>query len=233
MNAIASDISLTYGDAEFSFWDIHLVTDITADNPSWHRHRYYEAHICRRGTTDYHIGDNDVTLAAGQILIIPPNASHVSIDRSIYSEDDIFVLSFELKRVKSDKRFFHVFSEALARVASVPISVNGITKLELEHFHNRTLYRTIKGACFLTSIASKFIDLLFHVIVSDENNVLFEKKETDFLIDCMINTSNITLDDIAKATNYSKRHVSRLIKAKYGASLGALKKQRMQEDSSK
>ena len=83
----------------------------------------------------------------------------------------------------------------------------------------------MKGICHLKSVAAELIDLLFQSTVGNTDHFLCEKQEPMILIDNMINHPEVTLEEIANATNYSKRHVARLIKQQYGVSLGILKKQ--------
>ena len=228
MKADVTALPLVYGDAEFSFFNIYFNAD-DENATTWHKHSYYEIHVCRNTTAIYSFTDKRVTICDGQILIIPPNTEHVSIDRRVYSEKDIIVLSFELKRIKGDKRFFSVLTNALNDNATVPLAIKHIARLNLELLSDNNSYRTVKGMCRLKSIATQLIVFLVDAIVSEEKDAICEEKDTDILIETMINHSAVTLDDIAKATNYSKRHVSRLIKSKYGVSLGELKKKLQNE----
>ncbi len=223
MRTNVTALPIIYGDAELSFFDINIKAN-PPQAPAWHRHSYYEAHVCRRTPVNYTFEDKSVTLCEGQVLIIPPNVSHISIDRELHPTDELFVISFNLKRIKSDKRFYRVFTKALDCSATIPLMIKPIAKLNLERFDDSSSYRTVKGICRLTSVATAFISHLFDAIVRESEDVLCEKKETDILIDNMINQSDATLDDIARATSYSKRHVSRLIKNKYGVSLRELRK---------
>ena len=101
-------IPLIYGDAEFCFYNINIHAE--ADGaPIWHRHGYYEIHVCRRDALRYTFEDKTVTLQAGQILIISPGMPHVSIDRNLHSSDDVAVLSFDLKQIKGGKDFLMRF----------------------------------------------------------------------------------------------------------------------------
>ena len=68
-----------------------------------------------------------------------------------------------------------------------------------------------------------FTNFLFNCIIK-EYIAVNSKTEIPVLLDNLINRPNITLDEIAAATHYSKRHISRLIKQQYGVSFSVLRK---------
>jgi AraC-like DNA-binding protein len=130
----------------------------------------------------------------------------------------------DISMVRGDKNFFDTMVCALSQASLRPLCIKRACRLDLELFSANSSYHTIKGVCRLKAVGAEFLSLLFDSIVSDDRDI-YSKRETSILIDNMINLPGVSLDDIARATNYSKRHVSRLIKEKYGASLGKIKKQ--------
>ena len=223
MKTDVSSISLNYGDADISFFNIKLDFPKHTD-AVWHRHNYYEIHVCRKGHLEYTLEGKNVSLRGGELLIIPPDLPHLSISLRRQTDTALCVISMDISMVRGDKKFFDVLKEALDKHSNMPLCIDHIRDLELDLFSSHFSYHTVKGVCKLKAVAAEFLSLLFDGLIDDDLN-LYGKRETTILIDNMINLPDITLDDIARATNYSKRHTSRIIKEKYGVSLGKLKKQ--------
>ena len=230
MKTDASSVSINYGDAEISFFNIKLDFPVQSD-VVWHRHNYYEIHVCRQAHIDYTFEDKNLTLHEGELLIIPPHVPHVSVTKENQAFASLYVISMDISMVRGDKNFFDTLVCALSQASLRPLCIKRACRLDLEIFSANSSYHTIKGVCRLKAVGAEFLSLLFNSIVSDDRDI-YSKRETTILIDNMINLPNITLEDIAKATNYSKRHVCRIIKEKYGSSLGKIKKQALIEDVS-
>jgi len=223
MKTNVSSLPLYFGDAEITFFNVNIDTNEQSDS-LWHRHSYYEIHVCREGCVEYTFENERTVLRAGEVLIIAPDTPHFSVDREKYSEKALCVISFGVTKARGGKKLFDIFTGALDNYKCKPIRISKIAKLELELFYDPSRYHTVKGVCRLNAVAAQFLSLLFESIIDDTHNAVYGKRDTAVLIDNMINLPSVTLDDIAKATSYSKRHVSRLIREKYGCSLGQLRK---------
>ena len=84
--------------------------------------------------------------------------------------------------------------------------------------------------CKLKNAGTEFIYRLFQQLLPTDLLLTHSNTDTDILIDNLVHRPDITLDDIAKASNYSKRHVSRLIRQRYGGTLSQLRSTKTQQE---
>ncbi len=215
-----NSISMEYNDAKITFFQINLQAE-ASDQSLWHDHRYYEIHFCGKDSLEYTFSDQTVRLNVGELLIIPPNTFHNSI--TLADKQNIHILSFAVTAVKNDKRFYKAFTSALNKNALTPVKFSCGSQVEWDVYDREDLYGSLLGICKLKAEATKLIYLLFHCILK-EYIAADRKTEVMVLLDNLINRPNMTLDEIAAVTHYSKRHVSRLIKQQYGVSLSELRK---------
>jgi len=215
-----NSISVEYDDTKIIFFQINLQAEVV-DRMLWHNHRYYEIHFCQKDSLEYTFSDQTVRLNPGELLIIPPDTFHNSITAA--DKQNIHTLSFAVTAIKNNKRFYKAFTSALNTNALVPLRFPCGSQVEWEAYNQEDLYDSLLGICKLKSEATKFIYLLFNCILKEYISA-DSKTEIMVLLDNLINRPNMTLDDIAVATHYSKRHISRLIKQQYGVSLSVLRK---------
>lgn len=215
-----NSISVEYGDTKITFFQINLQAE-AVNQSVWHDHRYYEIHFCGKDSLEYTFSDQTVRLNPGELLIIPPDTFHNSITAA--NKQNIHIVSFAVAAVKNDKRFYKAITSALYKNALTPLRFSCGSQVEWDVYNQEDLYGSLLGICKLKSEATKFIYLLFNRILK-EYIAADSKTEIMVLLDNLINRPNMTLDEIAAATHYSKRHVSRLIKQQYGVSLSALRK---------
>ena len=83
----------------------------------------------------------------------------------------------------------------------------------------------------LKAAAACFLSDLFHLLspYATKTDTAPEPpcdSEVAVLLENMVNRPDITLEQIAAATNYSTRHTARLIKKIYGASLSEIRRSR-------
>lgn len=216
-------VTMDYGDAELTFFNIKIKTGY-GGTPVWHKHDYYELHTCLSGEVTYTLEQGTILLGRMQSLLIPPAEHHLSVDAAQGRGAGLRVVSFSLSPKKGDESLLAIFQEALARHALQPMCIPALAELDTDILHRDAMYRSVSGILQLKEICARLAHALFGHIVDGAQTLPLGKRELMVLIDNMVYLPEISLDDIARATNYSKRHVSRLICRKYGCSLGKLRK---------
>ncbi len=223
MENFAESISLQYGNAEVSFYNIKI-TPKSEVKMQWHRHRYYELHLAVEGSFSYRFHDGIVTLDAGQMLIIPPDVEHFSVD--VTNGHKINVVSMSITEIDNEQKFYSALTEALNKNACHPIA---FSYSDVKVFEYTELYRSVLGVLKLKQIAACFVEHLFTLLLSNNNPQIASGKALAVLIDTLVNRDGTSLSEIAAATNYSKRHVTRLIKKTYGMPLSEMKRRQKEK----
>lgn len=219
MKNYAESVSLQYGDAEISFYNIKITAKGGGVSMLWHSHRYYELHFVEAGSVKYLFRNSEVTVNSGEMVIIPPGVEHYSIfDQSTSS---LRVIYMSVDQTDGSQRFYSALTKALTSHSLRAVSFH---YNELKPFEYTELYRSVLGVLKLKQVASDFTHKLFTLILSDNNPSIASGKASAVLIDTLVNRDGTTLDEIAEATNYSKRHVTRLIKKTYGMTFSELKR---------
>ncbi len=219
MDSAVRSVSLTYGDAQFSFWSVRIPpSSVEEDVPSQHSHAFYEIHMIKKGPLTYHLSDAVVSVRTGDALLVPPHTLHgCGADLT-----DRVPVAFSLKKAESGEKYYDIFKEALDThtLCSFPFAdyQNG------EMLTKSDLYRSFAGKLQLQAAAASFLCHLFTRLVSDCTVSADADRDVLLIIDEYIYRQHCTLDEIAAATNYSKRHLSRLIKKQYGSSLSELRR---------
>lgn len=218
-------ISVCYGDAEVSFFNIVLEPelDYTAFE---HRHSYFEVHIALDPYKLY-LGDTKVNVKEGEIIILPPATKH----RIIVADGNKkpTVVSFALRKINGDKGFYELFTKQLMKNALKPIPAVGIKTAETVLLNNTEYYKTVLGILKLKSVAAEFFEALFCELDMDKNILVNGSRDVEVLIDVLANAPDMTVQKIAAATNYSPRQISRIIKQRYGTTLTEFKKAKSAE----
>ncbi len=94
LKSFAEKVSLQYGDAEISFYNIKVAA--TKDvKMRWHRHKYYEIHVWSKDGEIYSFPNGEVEVKAGQMLIIPPDTDHRPIGP--HNEGSVTVISMSVE----------------------------------------------------------------------------------------------------------------------------------------
>ena len=219
MNTFAEKISLQYGDAEISFYNIKIHHKHDNIKMNWHSHRYFELHFLHKGRYTYNFEQGDVVLTEGEMLIIPPDCPHFPVID--IGKENLDVVSLSIEQREDEQRFYQALTEALNGAALKPMAFSFD---EVETFEYTELYRSVLGVLKLKQVAAEFTNRLFSRLISNNNTSIASGKASAVLIDTLVNTEGTTLDEIAKATNYSKRHITRLIKKIYGMTFSELKR---------
>lgn len=222
MDSLIEHITLNYGSIDLSFFCVSLKRE-DERTPILHRHDYYEIHFGGSGKYEYQFGDKTVSLPPNHIIVIPPDVLHYSVD--LLKKPTPTVVSFSMDTSCQDKKLYTSLVSALSDISLKPISFNNVSADELLLLHKPQLYGSFLGVCRLKSIASDFIYKLFSIALKGKDFTVSDDKKALLLIDNLINLPNISIKDIAAATNYSERQVSRLIKSHYGLTLSQIKQQ--------
>lgn len=222
MDRYVETIFLEYGDARINFFDIHLKGTATKA-PYLHSHCYYEFHFFTGEAFDCHLQDRSITLKQNEFILIPPNLLHRT-EKTPGIQGQHFVISMTISQRKGLVKFYDTFVTALQGHVLMPLPFTDQLKEQaLSVFAQKQLYRTVLGICKLKAAAAELVSWLFSQLLADNNASPGNEDNNVVLIDNLINRPEITLDEIASATNYSKRHVSRLIKQRYGSSISELR----------
>lgn len=228
-------IPLEYGDAIFRMFYIQLMKRALENTPDKHTHGYYELHFAKKGSYEYVLEDRAVTLREGQLLIIPPDASHRPVSFAASKGKEIgyegTVLEFSLSRGQGGRSFFDAFSQALERSSCVPITVSANLLQAANSLKETTFENVLRGYCQFKARAGEFLYLLFDELETFDapnscGDGVTDRDDNLILLENLINQSGSTLKEIAEAMYYSERHTSRLIRNIYGVSFSELKKQR-------
>lgn len=228
MERLVDSISLIYGDTKISFFGIKL--DDSSDLSSvWHRHNYYEIHYCTDKQRKYVFQDKSICFNNDEIVIIPPNVNHKTVADFDVSENPPATLAFTVSKIKGDILFYDKVIAALENNSLKPLVIPEISSDDIFVFQNIDLYNNLLGICQLKSAASDLIYHMFNHMLSDTTLVKRNDESVTVLIDNLVNNLQFTFQDIAEATGYSQRQLSRIIKKHYGLSFTELRR-KMKED---
>lgn len=214
-------VDLYFGNAKMTFFKFDT-KDTSNWSPMWHNHIFYELHFSFSATLTYKFSDREITLSPGELVIIPPGIEHESVTVK-YPKKDFFVLSLNIQKLNTGEDFYQRFVDALKNNSLKPIKTPENIKENLFILDNLALYETMLGVCQLKNAASQIVFSLFKKTMADKR-IKNESKNLKVLIDLMIYYKDVTLDDIAHATNYSKRQISRVIKEQYGLTFTQIRK---------
>ena len=225
MKDFIRSVSIDYSDAKISFFKIYInKSSGDSSNPIWHRHNYYELHFSKGDVARYTFEDEVVELHAGEMMIISPGRAHKTLD-IISGTKKPEVISMTITRSGEGDSFFEFFISALERANGKRFKIPNLSKELLSDFNRGELYENYLGICKLKASASELIYHLFSILATDKNAFLPRKGNNIFImLDSLVNYPDITLEEMSEITNYSKRHISRLIVRYYGMSLTELRK---------
>lgn len=222
MSGLVEYVSVCYGDAEASFFNIVLEPEPECAEYE-HRHGYYEVHIAN---DPYRLllDNAKVDVKENEMIIIPPSVKHRIIVAKGQKKPSVVL--FTLRKIAGDKGFYEHFCKVLNQNASKPISSVNIDADKTELLKNTEYYKTVLGILKLKAVASDFFEALFRKLDIDKNLLVNGCRDMEVLIDVLVNRPDMTVQKIAAATNYSPRQISRIIKQRYGMTLTEFKKQR-------
>lgn len=203
---------------------------------SLHCHLYYEIHIATQGTYIFNLSNGKVTLSAGEMIIIPPGEYHHACDRN-KGNFESFVLCLSIEKTNGIDDVYSEFKHNLDKNAAKPIKVPPELAVTANDF-NTVNKHTLEGLCLEKLNVAQMVSILVNSLgmtsVKDAGNrpaslYDFSKMNFEVALEWLINANNVSIADIAARLNYSEKHMTRLIRKRYGMSLKELQKKRRLE----
>ncbi len=184
----------------------------------YHKHLNYEIHFALQGSYNYELNGENILLAENQMLIIPPEMLHKSVNPS---EDKYKFAVLTLKISSNCNDDFEKFLNSIfLRHASKCLNAEKEIIEAVLKFIGGIEKKSQLQDIYLVSCASEAFYKLCDFLVESEEDFPFEtEKHLDVKIENMVNNVNLSLADIAMKINYSPRQTERLIKKIYGKSL--------------
>ena len=221
-------ISLDYGDARITFYifDLKIPIPPTGGVPYLHSHCYYELHFLTGSDFVCSLKDREIKLAPHEFLILPPDLLHCTnktIAKSVANK--LCTISITIDKIPGTEGFYDTILSVLDQNILTPLPYPKHLEKNLSCLNQTALYKHFSGILQLKAAAAEFLSWLFDLLLREEIPVKQNIGNSMFLIDNMINRYNITLEEMAAATNYSKRHIARLIQQRYGCNLTQLRRQ--------
>lgn len=220
-------ISLDYEDAIIRIFTFHISAPSTQSVSASHEHKFYELHFASEGSYNYSLGDKSIPLKSAQMLIIPPDLSHMSVKDG--GEYKFYTLSLHLSQKEENGTFYPYFKKILNGSSKQPIDIPKTLIDHAEILCQQKLYSSVQGGCKLKSVAGTFIYELFSVLdqfrsAPTLSYVCDETARAIFLKE-LVNNPFYKLSEISEAIGYSSRHTARLIRETYGKSLTQIRKE--------
>lgn len=221
------------GDAEFSLLTTEASEKEDSDiSPGLHCHRYYEIHWNTGPRKQLSLPTGDVLLDTGQYVLICPGCMHYSVPHA----DSTSVLSFELRQITGEAGFYTHFLELLNGLNLKPLPLSRSLRAALTDFSGAVPENTVMGFCRrkllgLTVLVALLENLGAYARQRDRTYTPEHTGAFDAALDMML-YSELTLSEIARQLGYSTRHTARLIRRRYGDSLGHIRQNAKQKSSS-
>lgn len=209
-------------DVDFLFYRDDNQGQVT-NSLRYHKHFNYEIHFALKGSYNYELNGKNILLSENQMLIIPPEMLHKSVNSS-EPEYEVAVLTLKISSNCNDD-FEKFLKSILNRHASESLQVHKEITESVLSFIGGIKTESRLQDIYLISCASDILYKLCAFLAESENDVPFEtEKHLDVKIENMVNNVNMSLIDIARKINYSPRQTERLIKKIYGKSLTEVRK---------
>lgn len=203
---------------DFLFYRYDDGTNVV-DKSLFHKHFNYEIHFALDGFYEYEFSDRKIVLCKNEMLIIPPEIWHKSVEFS-EGKYDFFVLTLKFSS-KSNDNFYDYFNMIFRKQFLKPIKIEDkLIKNVLDIYLAINTNSCLENV-YLTSCATRLFYELCNLL-TESNDMLCnteEEKNLKVQIENLVNNPNISLVSIANKINYSTRQTERLIKKFYGKSL--------------
>lgn len=235
MTETIHSITLAYGDALFHLYQFQLNPSTAPQDQVVHGHRFYELHIAQEGAYTYSVGTQQIPVTRNQLLIIPPDIPHASVQTQQPDGYRYTVLSLSLEKQEGEEGFYAYFQQTLDQCALRALPIPAELSRWGAELNRAELYGAIRGSCYLKMQASALIYLLFDSLNGFRSSGMARHGECDehnrlVLLDTLVNQADRSLSDIASAIHYSPRHTARLIHKLYGVSLSELRKKQCRKE---
>ncbi len=216
-------IALDYGDARITFYVVDLNIP-SSSVPYLHSHCYYELHFLAGTQFVCNLKNEVISLKQNEFILLPPDILHRT-DKTL-TRELIYTVSLTIERKTGSEKFYDTLVSALKQYALTPLPFPKHLEPALSNLCQTELYRHMQGIFQLKASAATLVSWLFTQLSVGKVPVEPSAGNNMFLIDNMINRADITLEQMAEATNYSRRHISRLIMQRYGCNLTELRRQK-------
>lgn len=212
-------ISLNFQKTVVDFLFYHYDDEIDIVNKSlFHKHFNYEIHFALEGFYEYEFSDRKIVLLKNEMLIIPPEILHKSVEIS-EREYDFLALTLNFSSECNDV-FYDYFNMIFQKQVLKPIKIDDKLIKNVLNIYSTVNAKSCLENIYLTSCATNLFYELCNLLT--ENNEItcdFEEENLKVQIENLVNNPNISLVSIANKINYSTRQTERLIKKIYGKSL--------------
>ncbi len=215
-----------FGDAHIQLFRIDTLKEHRLehddDTPQLHTHRFYELHVLSAGSHRYSVDGKNVTVRAGEAILIRPGQPHLSI---VPRKDVTFsVLGLDVTRMDDNGHFYRVLIDSLNRASdkALPLSAPLVDKI-CRHSHSGPA-ASVRQYCRRQLRACEIIVNLLEAVF-EEDCPYMDTEGTDLaiMLDTFIGNRHITQQEMAERLNYSPRHLARIIKKRYGKTLRELR----------
>lgn len=215
-----------FGDAQIQLFRIDSLKEHRLENaetsPQRHIHQFYELHVLSGGGHRYSIDGRNVTVGAGEAILIRPGQPHLSI---VPRKDVSFsVLGLSVTQVDDNGHFYRVLMDSLDRAAGKPLPLPAPLADKISRYSHNAPAASVRQYCRRQLRACEIIvNLLEAVFEEDSPYVSTEGTDLAIMLDTFIGNRHITLQEMADRLNYSPRHLARIIKKRYGKTLRELR----------
>ena len=236
-NILILRIQAEFGDAAFTFYKIEFSDEDNGNNSlMYHNHFYYECHLMLEGETGFLIESRNVSAKSGTLVIIPPYTGHHPFIPASGAKELVLCMTLEQRGQGSGE--YAYFSRTLDDMCGKPLTVSDRLREMMVGFYNGFRDDGIRNECFRKAAAYGIVVNLFDEMNKfDVKSGIEEKQQTcenrQIALEVMIDDMRFSLGDIAESLGYSKRHTSRLILQRYGASLENIRQRNMVKTAEK
>ena len=224
-----------FGDAEFALImpNSEAPEQESEESGTLHCHRYYEIHCNTGKRRVLELPTGQVHLETDQFLLICPGCMHYAVPY----QRDARVMSFELRQGKGEEGFYRYFLGLLNGLNLKPLPVSRKLKASLEELTSAGKENTVMVFCRLKLLGLTALVSLLEAMAaaSEEADTAYTPEHTgafDAALDMML-YSELSLGQIARQLGYSERHTARLIRRRYGESLGRIRRKAANEEEGK
>lgn len=184
-----------------------------------HEHIYYEVIHIFDGETALEYDDGEVSIKAGDTIIVSPTVNHrfLDLEKKIACK-----ICITVKRKTNPDNIFRAFEREMNKQGFVIITdADPKNRLKLEHIFTDFIDCTTSIYRLNTCFANMFLALCECISKDyyvDKVNTHAKCDLTDVITNAMIYryTTNITVKDIAEKTFFSERHINRICNKIWG-----------------
>jgi len=226
-NIIIHGANAFFGDCQLTVYKVFHKIDEKETLLLNHSHFYYECHLIISGVGTSMVCGQPLQLHEGDMFILPPQIEH----RPLIGDAQELVLALTLEKTGENDEYFTYFYNTLLQYSAVPISLPKSLQqcfTELFYRFDSELFRDR----FLQQMEIyRFIYSFFDHLNRRKASTAVEKvcpsAKKDLMLEFMINDISYSLPNIAEKLGYTSRHTARLIRKKYGMSLGEIRQKDM------